>query len=98
VLSGSVVSRKLILLERDEYGARQAVEVRATIALAYCKACKRRTRVLPSDVLPRKVYSLALIEHQLARYTEGELSLRQVSWDLLGSPAGLVEARVEARC
>jgi len=32
----------------------------------------------------RKVYSLPLIEHQLARYTEGELSLRQVSWELLG--------------
>jgi hypothetical protein len=84
VLSGSVVSRKLILLERDEYGERQAVEVVATIALAACKACKRRTRVLPCDVVARKVYSLPLIEHQLARYAEGERSLRQVSWDLLG--------------
>jgi hypothetical protein len=74
----------LILLERDEYGERQAVEVRATIALACCKACKRRTRVLPCDVVSRKVYSLALIEHQLARYAAGEHSLRQVSWDLLG--------------
>jgi len=45
---------------------------------------KRRTRVLPSAVVARKVHSLALIEHQLARYAGGERSLRQVSWDLLG--------------
>ncbi len=85
MLSGSRVSRRLVLLERDEYGERQAQEVSATIALACCSRCKRRTRVLPCDVLARKVYSLPLIEHQLALYAEGERSLRQVSWDLLGT-------------
>jgi len=71
-------------LERDEYGEFLAVAVRATIALASCSRCKRRTRVLPSDVLPRKVYSLPLIEHELTEYAQGERSLRQVSWNLLG--------------
>lgn len=84
MLTDSRVSRGLVLLERDEYGEFLAVAVRATIALASCSRCKRRTRVLPSDVLPRKVYSLPLIEHELAEYAAGERSLRRVSWELLG--------------
>jgi len=72
-------------LERDEYGELVSLEVRATIALACCPRCKRRWRVLPSDALPRKVYSLPLIEHELALYAKGERSLRQVSWELLGT-------------
>lgn len=69
---------------RDEHGELRSLEVRATLALACCPRCKRRWRVLPSDVLPRKVYSLPLIEHELAEYAEGARSLREVSWELLG--------------
>lgn len=76
--------RGLVVLERDPYGELQALEVSAEIALACCARCRRRWRVLPSDVLPRKRYALALIEHELSEYAKGARSLRQVSDDLLG--------------
>jgi len=41
-------------------------------------------RVLPCDVLPRKQYSLPLIEHASRQYARGEKSLRQVVGSMLG--------------
>lgn len=84
-LTRSRVHRTLVLLERDAYEIYRTVTIDAIIAIARCGRCKRRCRVLPCDVLPRKVYSLAVIEHQVATYSSGEQSLRRVSWNQLGA-------------
>jgi hypothetical protein len=81
------VRRKLVLFEADEHGERQCRLEEARIALAFCPTCKRRVRVLPCDVLPRKRYALGLIEHEVASYARGARSLRQVAWSVLGEPA-----------
>jgi hypothetical protein len=81
------VRRKLVLFEPDEHGERQCRLEEARIALALCPTCKRRVRVLPCDVLPRKRYALGLIEHEVASYARGARSLRQVAWSVLGDPA-----------
>jgi hypothetical protein len=60
------------------------VGVVATLALACCDRCGGRVRVLPSDILPRKLYGLAVIEHLVAAYAEGHRSLRPVAWSLAG--------------
>ena len=85
-LSRSTVQRKLVLFERDEHGQRQCRLEEARIALARCPTCKRRIRVLPCDVLPRKRYALELIEHEVAAHAGGAPSLRQVAWSVLGEP------------
>jgi len=58
--------------------------VRGHFALARCPSCKRRFRVLPSDVLARKTYSIGAIEHLVAQYAAGGRSLRRVAWETLG--------------
>lgn len=83
-LGGGRVKRKLIRLVRDEHGQEQLVEEKAVLALATCRTCGHRCRVLPSDVLPRKVYALPVIEHLAAKYVAGDGSLREISWSLLG--------------
>lgn len=84
VLTRTVVTRGLILLEPDESGVLQAVRVQADIALARCRGCKGRFRVLPSNVLARKAYSVEVIEHALASYAAGHKGLRDVVWSILG--------------
>lgn len=84
VLSAATVSRTVILLERDAVGEWVSEEVEARIALARCPCCGTRRRVLPCDVLARKQYSLTVIAGQAATYAGGELSLREVAWNLLG--------------
>ena len=83
-LSGSTVSRGVILLEPDQAGELQTVKVEAEIALARCPCCGTRPRVLPYDVLPYKRYALTVIAEQVATYAKGSSSLRTVVWDLLG--------------
>jgi len=83
-LTGSTVSRGLVLLEPDESGVLVMVRVDATIVLARCKRCGTRCRVLPCDALPRKSYGLAVIEHEVSAYGRGDQSLRQVAWRQLG--------------
>ena len=84
MLSQTRVLRPVVLLERDDHGVPQAVERDLTVALARCQSCGHRCRVLPSDVLPRKTYSLPVIERLAMAYAEGEGSLREVAWSLLG--------------
>ena len=60
-LSTSRVTRGLVLLELDEFGEFHTVRVEAQIALARCPRCGTRPRVLPYDVLPRKLYALTVI-------------------------------------
>lgn len=81
------MTRGLILLEQDEFGEWQAVYQQVDIALAYCRRCKRRFRVLPSNVLAGKTYSVEVIEHALAAYAPGRRSLRDVAWSILGDRA-----------
>ena len=74
-----------MLLERDTSGVLEMVAVVAVVAICRCGRCKARFRVLPSDVLPRKTYGLAVIEHEVSKYAQGQLSLRQVAWGQLGN-------------
>lgn len=46
--------------------------------------CGSRVRVPPFDILPRKLYSLSVMEHQTAAYGEGANGLRPVAWSLAG--------------
>ena len=85
VLCGWTVLRLIVLLERDEYGELVTVELQACIGVARCLDCGGRWRVLPSDVLPRKWYSLAVIGYLVARYSSWLWSLRIVAWALLGA-------------
>jgi len=71
-------------LERDACGVWLVVGIVATLALACCSRCGRRVRVLPSDILPRKRYGLAVIEYLVVAYAEGDQGLRRVAWDLAG--------------
>jgi hypothetical protein len=86
-LTRSTVERGLVLLERDSSGVWTAVSERVRVAIARCGRCRTRTRVLPADVLPRKAYSLPVIEHLISTYARGELSLREVAWNLAGERA-----------
>lgn len=84
VLSASTVSRGVSLLERDAMGELHTVEVEAQIALARCRRCGTRPRVLPCDVLARKHYALSVMSEQMAAYTRWTQGLRGVAWNLLG--------------
>ena len=86
VLSRSTVARRLVLLEVDAFDQLLAVSLTIDVAIARCPRCKARVRVLPCDVLPRKVYGLPVIEHAVARYARGDRSLRQVVWSMFGNP------------
>ena len=68
MLSASIVSRGVILLERDEFGELHSVDLQAAIVLARCPRCGTRTRVLPYDILPYKQYSMALIAELVSIY------------------------------
>jgi hypothetical protein len=83
-LTQSTVKRGLVLLEPDASGEIETVPVEALVAIARCKRCKARARVLPCDVLPRKTYSATVIEHLTVGYARGDRSLRQVAWGQLG--------------
>jgi len=83
-LSTSCVSRGLHELRVDAFGCSQIVSSVARFAVAYCPKCKRRHRVLPCDVLPRKQYALPVIEKLTAVYTTGERNLREVAVGIHG--------------
>jgi hypothetical protein len=74
----------LVLLERDASGEPALVKIDATVATAACWRCGIRSRVLPCDVLPRKTYGLCVIAAEVAAYSRGDRSLRQVAWSQLG--------------
>lgn len=78
------MTRGVLFLEPDAHGVARVIRVEARIALACCEHCGSRPRVLPCDVLPRKHYGLAVIEHHLSALAKGDQSLRGVAWALLG--------------
>lgn len=84
-LTRSTVDRGIIWLKEDEHGVLQAVSEQARIAIALCLHCGMHVRVLPCDILPRKTYSLAVIEHEITEYTQGDRSLRDVVWGMFGA-------------
>jgi len=71
------------VIEVDEHDYHNVEKITAIIALAKCPVCKRRCRVLPSDVLAHKRYSLHVIEQAVSLYSRGDLSLRNVVMDEL---------------
>jgi len=80
----TTVVRVAFLLEQDAYGEWVVNRVEAVLAQVCCAGCGGRFRVLPSDILPRKLYGLAVIEHLLAAYAEGGQGLRGVVWAVAG--------------
>jgi hypothetical protein len=82
-LTRSTVARTVFFLEKDDHDVLVVVERTVEIAPARCPVCKSRFRVLPADILPRKLYSLPVIELSVSLYNRGDLSLRKVVWDKL---------------
>lgn len=82
-LTSSTVKRTAFFLEKDDCDVLVVVEREVEIALARCPVCKSRFRVLPADILPRKLYSLPVIEMSVSLYNRGDLTLRGVAWDEL---------------
>jgi hypothetical protein len=70
----------VVLLVDDGSGELLAERQTLWIALARCRACKRRFRVLPADVLPHKQYGLAVIATMAAAHVESNKSLRTAAW------------------
>ena len=70
-LTKTTVKRGLSLLEPDASGVLTVVEIPAVLVRGPCERCGSRLRVLPSDVLPRKHYGLAVIEHLMAAVRRG---------------------------
>lgn len=70
----------MVLLVDDGTGELQAERQTLWIALARCRACNRRFRVLPADVLPHKQYGLAMIATMAAAHVEANKSLRTAAW------------------
>lgn len=71
----------MVLLRKDEVGESTAQRTTIAIALARCPGCRRRWRVLPCDVLPRKRFSVPVIASHIRVYVGGEKSLREVAWN-----------------
>jgi hypothetical protein len=69
-----------VLLFRDGSGQQTAARRTLSIALARCRACKGRFRVLPADVLPHKRYGLAVIVSLTSAHVEANKPLRHVAW------------------
>ena len=82
-LTNCTVDRTAFTLEKDDYGIDTVVEGKVKIVLVKCPMCKSRYRLLPSDILPHKLYTLPVIELSVSLYNRGDLSLRQVVWDQL---------------
>ena len=76
----SRVARPVVLLVDDGDGEQVAALLILSIALVRCTACKGRFRLLPSDVLPRKHYGLAVIATTAAAHVEANKSLRAAAW------------------
>lgn len=70
----------MVVLVGDQYGERVATKKTLAIALAACRTCGKRFRVLPSDVLPWKQYGLAVIAELCQAHTADDRSLRAAVW------------------
>ncbi len=76
VLTSSRVCRGVVLLEQDAHGVTQLRKTEAFLARCRCSGCARRFRVLPSDILTHKTFSVPAIECVLASHATRERSLR----------------------
>lgn len=73
VFTESRVERSCVFLADNK----SAVYKRKPIPLARCGVCHRRFRVLPEEILPRKSYSLPVIEKCCSLYSLGPNGLRK---------------------
>ena len=76
VLTSSRVWRGVVLLKHDAYGVTRLRKTDVLLALCRCNGCGKRFRVLPSDILAHKTFSVPAIECLLAIYATWEWSLR----------------------
>lgn len=86
-LTRTTVLRTVFVVERDEHGVPQIVRLLIAIAIVRSTVCNGRFRLLPADVLPRKLYSLEVIGLLVGSYSNGQLSLRAVVWTSLPGEA-----------
>ncbi len=77
--SGRCVCRPVVLLRILPDGHRRLELHTFDCALAWCRSCKHRPRILPACVLPRKRYGLRIQEFAVDLHVGGA-SLRQVAW------------------
>lgn len=79
--------RRSVVLRTVTAGQMPLARVVASMAMARCLQCRHRVRVLPADVLPRKVFSLPVVEGCCDAYLQGG-SLRKAVQSLgSGAPA-----------
>jgi len=70
-----------VVLLVDDGGGELVADVRMlSVALARCRACKGRFRLLPADVLPHKHYGLAVIASIAGAHVEANKTLRTAAW------------------
>jgi len=80
--------RRGMVQRTSEPGRRPVLErIKATIALASCRRCRGRVRVLPADVLARKIFALPVVEACCADYLEDGSLRRTVSSMGANAPA-----------
>jgi hypothetical protein len=80
-LTNCTVDRTAFLLEKDDDDIDTVVKDTVKIVLVRCPVCKGRYRLLPADILPKKLYTVPVIELSVSLYNQGDLSLRHVVWD-----------------
>lgn len=73
------VSRGIVWLEEEEYKYS-----RIMIPLVQCKNCNGIFRVLPSGILPRKIFSYSSIENACRRYFTDNVGIVKTVSSLLG--------------
>lgn len=69
-----------------DFSEGQVAQYRAApVPLAICESCGHRVRVLPVELLPYKVFSLAIIEESCRRYLDGPGGLRKAVEQIEGA-------------
>lgn len=79
-LTNQRVARPVVALVDDGAGEQVATRLTLQVALARCRRCGGRFRVLPADVLPHKQYGLAVIVALTEAHVEGNAPLRPAVW------------------
>jgi len=79
-LLGTRVERPVVVLICDDVAELVATRKILRIALARCRSCQGRFRVLPSDVQPYKRYGLVVILSLSRVHTIDNKTLRDTAW------------------
>jgi len=67
------------MLTRDVHGERVSTKKVLKLALVACRTCRKRFRLLPSDVMPWKRYGFAVVAEICQAHVVGNSSLRDAA-------------------